>query len=206
MKTAISVIVSCLVFTMCATAEVKNEKYDINKYAGKSSAYSKYLVSLDSYTTIGSVYHKKYEETLYGIAKIFIDEKKFVINEKTIGFYYDKKENRKDRLYFGADFTVSQSVVSDDADYEKNVRSVLKNYLLPSMEVMHSCPEVLKENDVKGVVFGYIWERNKQRELVNIWIMKEDLVAFFKNEITLTEIVIRSVVTNTEGRIFRIAL
>jgi hypothetical protein len=206
MKTAISVILSCLIFTMCATAEVKNQKYDIAKYSSKSSVYDRYLVSLDSYTTIGSVYHKKYEETLYGIAKIFIDEKKFVINDKTIGFYYDKKENRKDRLFFGADFNVSQSVVSDDADYEKNVRSVLKNYLLPSMEVMHSCPEVLNENDVKGIVFGYIWERSKRKELVNIWITKEDLVSYFKNDVTLTELVIRSVVTNTEGRIFRISL
>jgi hypothetical protein len=161
---------------------------------------------MDSYTTIGSVYHKKYEETLYGIAKIFVEEKKFSINDRTIGFYYDKKENRKDRLYFGADFSVSASVVSESDDYEKNVRSVLKNYLLPSMEVMHSCPEILKENDVKGIVFGYIWERSKRKELVNIWIMKEDLASYFKSEITLTELVIRSVVTNTEGRIFRITL
>ncbi|HEY1405402.1 MAG TPA: hypothetical protein VF857_02210 [Spirochaetota bacterium] len=196
----------------CATAQQKEQtanppdKYDVLQYATEDSRYNKYLVTIESYTTNGSTYHKKYLQYLYGIAKIFVDEKKIAVGEHSIGFYYDKKENRKDKLYLGVDLILPDEMVSQEASYDKNARALIGKNLREMMSVLSSCTEVLKENEVKGVVVGLVWKRNGLRELVNIWISKDDVDLFYRNELTLNELVIRSTVTNTDGRIIRMTL
>jgi hypothetical protein len=195
-----------LMFTMCATAQPKGASYNVLQYSDAGSAYDKYLVVFDSYTTNGSVYHKKYLNYLYGIAKIFTDEKKTKVSEKSIGFYFDKKENRKDKLFLGVDLIADEKSVDNSADYEKNVRSIFNKLLNESMSVLGSCTEILKETEVQGVVIGFIWYRNGNRELVNIWIPKDELTMFYNDSLTMNELVIRSTVTNTDGRIIRMSL
>jgi hypothetical protein len=143
---------------------------------------------------------------LYGIAKIFRDEKKVFVGEKSIGFYYDKKENRKDKLFLGVDLIMPDSSVTLDADYEKNARTIISKNLREMMNVLSSCTEVLKENEVKGVVVGLIWNRGGRKELVNIWISKSDMDLYYGNGLTLNELVIRSTVTNTDGHIIRMTM
>jgi hypothetical protein len=200
------VLIMSLLFTMCATAQPKSVSYDVLQYSDAGSGYEKYLVVFDSYTTNGSIYHKKYLDYLYGIAKIFTDEKKAMVSEKSIGFYFDKKENRKDKLFLGVDLIADDKSIDKGMDYDKNVRSVLKQFLKDAMSVLGSCTAILKENEVQGVVIGFIWNRNGVRELVNIWIPKEELNLFYTDSLTLNELVIRSTVTNTNGKIIRMSL
>jgi hypothetical protein len=206
-------IIACgSIFLTCASAQqggennVSVDKYDVSRYANEDSVYSLYLVPIDSYTTNGALYHKKYLPYLYGIAKIFRDEKKVFVGEKSIGFYYDKKENRKDKLFLGVDLIMPDSAVILDADYEKNARTMISKNLREMMNVLSSCTEVLKENEVKGVVVGLIWNRGGRKELVNIWISKSDMDLYYGNGLTLNELVIRSTVTNTDGHIIRMTM
>jgi hypothetical protein len=205
MKYVVLIFSASIFFSMCASAKQNNAKYDVLKYSSAISANEKYLVTLESYTTNGITYHKKYESYLYGIAGIFIDQEKVLLSEKSIGFYFDKRENRKDRLYLGVDILVDASNVIDQNDYEKNARAILKGSLGQAMKVMNSCTDILKESEVKGVVVGFIWKRNDRKELINIWIMKEDMEMYFKETLPINELIIRSSITNTDGRIFRIA-
>ncbi len=206
------VIISGSLFLTCASAQQKGtnggttEKYDVSQYANEDSVYSMYLVPVDSYTTNGAVYHKKYIKYLYGIAKIFRDEKKVFVGDKSIGFYYDKKENRKDKLFLGVDLLIPGSSVVKEDDYEKNARTIIGRNLREMMNVLSSCTEVLKEDEIRGVVVGLIWDRNGKREMVNIWIGKSDMDLYYGNGLTLNELVIRSTVTNTDGRIIRMSL
>jgi hypothetical protein len=205
MKYVLLIFSASILFSMCASAKQNDVKYDVLKYSSGKSVNEKYLVTLDSYTTNGINYHKKYESYLYGIAGIFIDQEKVALSEKSIGFYFDKRENKKDRLYLGVDILVNSSYVNEQNDYEKNARVVLKGSLGQAMKVMNSCTDILKEPEVKGVVIGFIWRRNEKKELINIWIMKEDMDMYFKETLPINELIIRSSITNTDGRIFRIA-
>lgn len=193
-------------FLSCASAQGGEGHYDVLNYSSGSPEYEKYLVTVDSYTTNGSVYHKKYVEYLYGVAKILLSEKKMTVGERSIGFYYDKKENRKDKLFLGVDLSVPESAVQPSETYEKNARVMMGGYLKDVMGVLHSCTAVLAENEVKGVVIGLVWNRGGAKELINVWILKEDLTLFYRNSLTLSELVVRGTVTNTEGRIIRLTL
>ena len=206
------IVISGSMFLTCASAQQTGgnggttEKYDVSQYANEDSVYSMYLVPVDSYTTNGAVYHKKYIKYLYGIAKIFRDEKKAFVGDKSIGFYYDKKENRKDKLFLGVDLLIPGSSVVKEDDYEKNARKIIGRNLRETMNVLSSCTEVLKEEEIRGVVVGLIWDRSGKREMVNIWIGKSDMDLYYGNGLTLNELVIRSTVTNTDGRIIRMSL
>lgn len=193
-------------FLSCASAQGGEGHYDVLNYSSGSPEYGKYLVDVDSYTTSGSVYHKKYVEYLYGVAKILATEKSMAVGEKSIGFYYDKKENRKDKLFLGVDLSVPDQAVLPSETYEKNARVMIGAYLKDVMGVMHSCTAVLAENEIKGTVIGLVWRRGGAKELINVWILKEDLALFYRNSLTLSELVIRSTVTNTDGRIIRLTL
>jgi hypothetical protein len=211
MKHFLVLVIFSSFFLTCASAQTNNngknaEKIDVLKYAGTELKYEKYLVSVDSYTTNGSVYHKKYLNYLYGIAKIFIDEKKIDVSEKSIGFYYDKKEKRKDKLFIGVDLVVPEERIKYGDDYIENARALIGQYLMPTMNVLSSCTDILKEDEVKGVVVGLAWTRNGMRQVVNIWISKDDMELYYADGLTLNELVIRSTVTNTEGGIIRMTL
>ena len=206
MKKIFAASVMSVMFFSCASAQVAQGHYDVLTYSAGASEYEKYLVAVDSYTTNGGVYHKKYTDYLYGIAKILLTEKTMTIAEKSIGFYYDKKENRKDKLFLGVDVGIADTSVAQAETYEKNARTLTGTFLKDVMGVLHSCTAVLAESEVKGVVIGLVWQRGGARELINVWVSKEDLALFYKNSLTLSELVVRSTVTNTEGRIIRLTL
>ena len=190
----------------CASAQQGDAQYDVLTYSAGSSGYEKYLVSVGSYTTNGAIYQKKYTDYLYGIAKILLSEKKMDVIEQSIGFYYDKKENRKDKLFLTVDIRMPDQEVRSAESYENNARAMMGLSLRGVMDVLHSCQTVLSENEVKGVVMGLAWQRGGARELINVWVSKEDLALFYAKSLTLNEVVIRGTVTNTEGRIIRLTL
>jgi len=206
MKKLFTVIVLCASFFSCASAQNGGGHYDVLTYAGAAADYTPYLVSIESYTTNGSIYHKKYTDYLYGVAKILIVEKKLSVGEKSIGFYFDKKENRKDKLFLGVDIRTSDADVLVSEGYEKNGRIMMGKYLKDVMDVLNSCSAVIAENEVKGVVIGLIWQRGNVKELINVWIPKEDMSLFYSASLTLSGLVAKSTVTNTDGRIIRLAL
>jgi hypothetical protein len=209
LKSLSAIAFVCCIFTMCATAQQKNdssEHVDISHYAQADASFDKYLVAEDSYTTNGIIYHKKYINYLYGIAKLIKNEHKVEIGERSIGFYYDKRENRKDKLFLGVDIIMPEQLVSPELSYEKNARFFVNKYLRQTMNVLVSCTDILGENEVRGVVTGFVWQRNNVKELINIWIRKDDLSLFYSNQITMTELIVRSTFTNTEGRIIPMTL
>ncbi|MGL4370496.1 MAG: hypothetical protein ACRCUT_12615, partial [Spirochaetota bacterium] len=88
MNKCFMVIVLCASFLMCASAAPENGRYNVLKYTSGASGYEKYLVTIESYTTNGSVYQKKYTDYLYGVARILTEETKMSVVERSIGFYY----------------------------------------------------------------------------------------------------------------------
>ena len=206
MKNMLFASVLCVLALSCASAQQGSGQYDVLTYSAGTPEYEKYLVSVGSYTTNGAVYHKKYTDYLHGIAKILFTEKKMTVAEQSIGFYYDKKENRKDKLFLGVDIRMPEQTVRPAESYENNARAMMGLYLREVMDVLHSCQTVLAENEVKGVVIGLAWQRGGARELINVWVSKEDLSLFYAGSLTLSELVVRGTVTNTEGRIIRLTL
>lgn len=193
-----------LIFLTCGTS--KNAKYDVLRYsANKTKDVEKYLVRLESYTTNGAIYHKKYKRYLAGVARILIEEKKLNIVNESLGFYFDKKESSKTRLYLGLDINVSSKEVLSNKSYEENGRKMIKVYSRQILEVLYSCLEILEEDEVYGMVVGMYW-KSKGNNSLNIWIEKNDVNKYYNKSITFNELVFRSTVTNSKGKIIRLTL
>jgi hypothetical protein len=55
-------------------------------------------------------------------------------------------------------------------------------------------------------VIGWIWSSGNGTEHLSVWIATEDLMRYEEGLITLNELVQRSNITNTAGRVIRIQL
>lgn len=200
----------CAMFCMCATTQAETRDSDavvIKKFSEQNipaDKYAEYLVPVERYTTNGSLYHTKYQNYLIAIARFFIDERKTDVSPHSIGFYFDKREN-KVRLYLGVDL-IENNIDISGLSYEESVKKIIIDRLRDSIRVLYSAKTVLQEPEVKGIVIGYIWQNNDKNNLFNIWMSKDDIALFFNDNLTFNELIIRSVVTNTDGTIIRIAL
>jgi hypothetical protein len=198
-------IVFFALISSCSSADTREET--ILKYFADIATVSKfevYLVNPAQYTTKGNEYHQKYHQYLLGVARSVIEEKNLTITESSIGFYYDKREAKKNKLYLGIDIQVPLYVEGNTTGYQAAALSEIKKYLKDVIYVMQSCTTIFKEQDVVGSVIGLHWEREGQRESVTIWIDKDDVISFEKKTLTFDELVQRSFITNTEAKIIRL--
>ena len=188
----------------CTSADSREEKilkYSVDKE--KISKYEVYLVNPELYTTIGVEFHKKYQQYLIGIARYVAEEKNISIMEKSIGFYYDKREKKTNKLYLGIDIIVKLDP-SEQSAYEVVALDQLRKYLNDMLYILQSCKSIFAEEEVVGSVIGVRWEREKTTEMVTIWIDKKDVLRFEKKELTFNEIIQRNIVTNTEGKVIKL--
>lgn len=201
-----SIMVSLFFITIlsCATAGT-TPKYDILDYSSdQKSELEDYLVSLDSYTTNGKIYHKKYYKYLIGVAKVFIKERGIQVSRRSIGFYYDKKESSH-LLYLGVDIIIPSGRVSHDLSYEKNSKNIINLFFPEAISILDSCRDVLNEDDIAGMLLGIKWQRKGKSEVINIWSKKKDVTEYFEKKLTFKELLIRSTFTDTRGKIFRLS-
>lgn len=197
-------IVNLLCVTACATGSVENGTDQVNEkksYIPKlaeTKKYSEYLVNIKSYSTNGAVYQNRYEKQLLSIAGEIIEGQDLDISKESIGFYYDKRSNRTDRLFLGLDInTVRESKL----DYGRFSVKLIKQNVGGLLEVIYRYKSILNEDEIVGVVIGFRWSENRAGEQVNIWIRKEDLQLFFDGKITQNEMYQRSTITNSVGKI-----
>ncbi len=206
MKTArifIFVILPVLFLIGCRTMS-EREKTILAYSESSGDSYDQYLIKQKQYTSSGVVFHKRYYKYLRGVAKMIIDEKKYHIVRNSIGFYYDKKSHDKSKLYLGLDLDVepdSELVVSK---YGNRALSLLKKYTPELLKVVFSCESIFSEDDVVGIVIGLRWKVYGEAEVVNIWVDKKDIIRFEKTELSLSEIIDRNVITDTNGKVIRL--
>ena len=199
------VILIIAALTACSSTNSREEK--ILKYSEdktKSEAYEIYLVNPENYTTAGAEYHRQYYPYLIGIARLVAEEKKISLVERSIGFYYDKREDNKDKLYLGIDINVQTEPGLNNSNYETVALGQLKKYLNDLLYILQSCKTIFQEQEIVGSVIGIRWERDKTAENVSIWISKDDVIRYEQKELTFDEIIQRNFVTNTEGKIIRL--
>ena len=183
-------IVNCLLAVMliassngCATAS-EREKSILNYAQNSPARYDDCLVQSDQYTTNGAYYHKKYYTYLIGIAGRIADTRKATVAKHSIGFYYDKKENRKERLYLGVDIIIPPDQDGKEVPYGKKAAMVLDEYLRDVMDVIHSCTAIFLEKEIVGMVIGFQWEAGGHSEYINIWIDEKDVLRFENSQLT----------------------
>jgi hypothetical protein len=174
--------------------------------AGDSRTYEGLLVLPEQYTSNGALYHARYRPCLIAIARAVTEEGRLTVEPRSVGFYFDKKENVKNRLYLGLDVVVPADRVRQGVSFESAAVSMLNEYLRSLLTVIHSCTSVFSEEEVVGTVIGFRWEGATRTESMNIWIDKKDVSRFENMRLTLKELISRSMVTNTEGKLIRLLL
>jgi hypothetical protein len=187
----------------CASTS-EREKAVLNVSHEDITKYENLLVDLSQYTTSGVEYHKKYHKYLIGIGRMLTEEYKLSVVNKSIGFYYDKKESVKDRLYMGIDVNVPIDFTSKNYSFERIATIILEKNLKSILTVVHSCKSIFLEKEIIGMVVGFRWEESNRQESVNIWIDEKDVMRFENNQLTLDELISRNSVTNSAGKVIRI--
>jgi len=193
----ISAFIFLIIFTTCASTSSR-EDHILNYADDNKTKYEEYLAGENQYTTGGIQYHKKYYKYLIGIATVSIEEKKFNIVKQSIGFYYDKRSARTDRLFFGVDIN---TVRESSLDYGRFSVKLIKENVSGIVDLMYKYKAILNENEIVGIVIGFKWSENGNPQQVNIWMKKDDLQLFYEGKITLNEMYQRSTITNTIGKI-----
>ena len=168
--------------------------------------YDRFLVKVEQYTTNGTHYHTKYYRHLIGIARIITEGKNLTIKNNSIGFYYDKKNNSKNKLYIGIDILTLPDSKLSKTSYFTRATSLLKENIQDMLFVINSCKTLFIENEIIGIVFGIHWRFKDKSEMLNIWIDKNDVLKYENNMITLNELIERNIITNTDGKIIRLPI
>jgi hypothetical protein len=153
---------------------------------------------LKRYTTNGILYHKKYYRYLIAIAGDIVENKKMKVVKRTIGFYYDKKSRLKNKLYLGLDIDTNKTY---GQSYNYVAKYILKNNIRNIMDTVNSCETIFKEKEVVGMVVGFSWKSTIVDYQCTIWIPETIVNLFEKRKITIEELIHRSTVTNSIGKV-----
>ncbi len=213
MKKNINIISMVLIVLICATCGSRStrerqerdkvrENEILKQYSDVvKEKYAGYLVDLEKYTTRGSVFQKKYYKFLIAIARDVTENKKLSIVRGSVGFYFDKKSNRRNRLYFG--FDVDSGSINNTR-YGDVAIGLIKDNMKTLMATVNSARSMFHESEIVGMVIGFSWQSPIMREQVNLWVSEEDVISFEDGRLTFDEVVQRSTVTNTAGKIIRL--
>jgi hypothetical protein len=187
--------------------EEPEDSYSEKNYEAKNpNRYELYLVAIENYTTNGDVYHRKHKQYLLGIAEILTEKYSYKIKNNTIGFYYDKVENRKDNLYLGLDIVSDQSKLVSGEGYFESGRRMINEYLKDVLDTVHRYEVILGENEVNGAVVGLLWYRNGRGELINVWLAKQNINEYFNNQLTFNELILKATITDNNGKKIRLTM
>jgi hypothetical protein len=160
--------------------------------------YADLLVDLRSYSTNGGYYQNKHEKLLLSMAGEIIEGQDLEISKESIGFYYDKKSARTDRLFLGVDINIEKE---GSLDYGRFSVKLIKENVSGIVDLMFKYKAIFSEEEIFGIVIGFKWFETGNGQQVNIWIKKDDLRLFYDSKITLNEMYQRSTITNTIGKI-----
>lgn len=165
--------------------------------------YEEYLVDMKSYSTNGGYYQNKYIRDILSIAKDITENQDIDISMGSVGFYYDKKSKRTDRLFFGFDIIVNRD---DNLDYSRFSVKLIKENVAGIIDEIYKYKFVSSENEVVGIVIGFKWNDGNINQQVNIWIKKEDIALFLDERLTANEMFQRGTITNSTGRVILLPL
>jgi hypothetical protein len=165
--------------------------------------YEDYLVDINSYSTNGSYYQNKYKKEIISIAKNITEKQDIDISKGSMGFYFDKKSKRTDRLFFGIDIIVNKD---SNLEYSRFSVKLIKENVADIIDEIYKFKFVPSENEVVGVVIGFRWNDAGTNQQVNIWIKKEDIALFLEERLTENEMFQRGTITNSAGRVILLPL
>ncbi len=204
-------IFTILFFSTCGSKSVKpgNGKPDreredkiLKQYSKEQDKkYKDLIVDIGKYTTNGAVFQEKYYKLLIGVAVDIVDNKKLRIVKGSIGFYYDRKSEQKNRLYLGLDIDTG---LTDDNSYGRVAVELLKKNIRDISDTVNSCRSIFEEKEIVGMVIGFKWKSYTREEQVNIWINEADILRFEKRNLTFEELIQKSTITNTRGNIIKL--
>lgn len=192
-----------LFFATCALTTEREQKI-LDYYTDHNKEkYADLLVDTQRYTTSATEYHNKFLRFLIGIAGDIVENKKLAVEKGSVGFYYDKKSGDRNKLYLGLDIDTRGSY---EQPFEHIAVSLLRRNLRDVVQTINSCRSIFSENEIVGMVIGWKWTSKGVREHVSVWILKDDFIRFEDGMITFDELVQRSFVTNTAGRVIKLPL
>ncbi len=169
----------------------------------EGTKYEDYLVDVKSYSTNGGYYQNKYLKDIISITKNITEKQDIDISKGSVGFYYDKKSKRTDRLFFGFDIVVNSD---SKLDYSRYSVKLIKENVPEVIEEIYKFRLVSNENEVVGVVIGFKWNDMGVAQQVNIWLKKEDVDLFLAGRLTANEMFQRGTITNSSGRVILLPL
>ncbi len=192
-----------LLFATCASTTEREQKI-LNYYTDNNKEkYADLLVDTSRYTTSATEYHNKFSRYLIGIAGDIVEKKNLAVEKGSVGFYYDKKSGDRNKLYLGLDINTKGNF---DQPFENVAVSLIRRNLRDVVQTINSCRSIFSEDQIVGMVIGWIWASKGGREHVSVWILKDDFIKFEDALITFDELVQRSFVTNTAGRVIKLPL
>jgi len=195
-----------ITWTAACASSPQREKKILETTREEIKTYEEYLVKPEQYTTNGATYHEKYKPYLIGVARTVTTDLNLSVQKNSIGFYFDKKENRREKLFLGLDIFIPVDPSLKGASYEHIASAIMEAHLKDILAVVNSCATVLEEKEVVGAVIGFMWDSAGSRESISIWVDKTDAAMLENMKLTLKEVVIRSFITNTAGKIIRLPL
>lgn len=199
----IPMLLTALFFATCGLT-MEREQSILDFYTDQNKdRYADLLVDVQNYTTSGAEYHKKFYKYLIGIAGDIVEKKKLSIEKGSVGFYYDKKSGDRNKIYLGLDINTQATY---DQPYETVAVNLIRKNLKDVVQTINSCRSIFGENEIVGMVLGWRWNTKTAREHVSVWIYKEDFVRYEDGMITFDELVHRSTIANTIGRVIRLPL
>jgi hypothetical protein len=199
----VPMLLTILFFATCGLTTEREQKI-LDLYTDQNKdKYADLLVDVQNYTTSGVEYHKKFYKYLIGIAGDIVEKKKLSIEKGSVGFYYDKKSGDRSRLYLGLDINTQANF---DQPYETVAVNLIRKNLKDVVQTINSCRSIFSENEIVGMVLGWRWNAKTVREHVSVWIYKEDFIKFEDGMITFDELVQRSTIANTTGRVIKLPL
>jgi hypothetical protein len=203
-----------VLLSTCASSPIKNnvnveekrverEKAILEGYSDeKGDKYASLLVNPERYTTNGAQYQKKYYRHIIGIATDIIENKKMTIETGSMGFYYDRKSADRDKLYLGLDLVMGDMA---NRDYAQVAQGLIDTNLKLIMETMNSCKTLFLEDQIVGMVIGFKWTVTGEARQINVWMLEDEVVRYENSRITFDELVQRSTLTNTEGKVIMLS-
>ncbi len=192
-----------LLFATCALTTEREQKILDNYSDRNREKYADLLVDTQRYTTAATEYHNRFLRYLIGIAGDIVEKKSLAVEKGSIGFYYDKKSGDRNKLYLGLDIDTNGKF---DQPFENVAVSLIRRNLRDLVQTINSCRSIFSEDPIVGMVIGWKWTAKGGREHVSVWILKDDFIRFEDGMITFDELVQRSFVTNTMGRVIKLPL
>lgn len=202
-KILLLLLMTALLFSTCGLT-TEREQNILDRYSDRNrDKYAGLLVEEERYTTTGVEYHRKFYKHLIGIAGDIVENKKLSVEKASVGFYYDKFSGERRKLYLGLDIATSGAFPQP---YEAVAVSLIRKDLRDIVQTVNSCRTIFGETEIVGMVIGWRWSAAGANERVNVWILESDLLKFEDGMITFDELLQRSTVTSTIGRVIRLPL